>query len=482
MVDRFSYHRSRLADVVGPEGIAVVPASVEAVRNDDVHHEFRQDSNFVYLTGFTEPDAVCVIAPGHPDGEYVLFVRPRDPEMEAWNGFRAGVEGARNVHGADAAYNLSELDEVLSRMMLGRSVLWYRMGDAGHDGRITRLMARARSYRDRYGKSAPEAIRDVSDVLGELRLIKSESEIESLRAACHLTAEGHREAMRFARPDLYEYQVQAAMEYLWREGGSPRNGYPSIVASGPNNCILHYIENDRRIEDGDLLLIDAAAEIDHYSSDITRTFPANGKFTPAQRAFYEVVSAAHSAGIAAANPGSTIGGVQEAATRTLTEGLCELGLLPRGPEESLNMHHYRQFFFHGTSHWLGLDVHDRGRYRIEGDSRQFEPGMAFTVEPGLYVDPARPTRSYALLEYDLEQWAVERILEGDAARQRHDETLENAEQLEWDVPAEFLGLGIRIEDDILIVDGGHENLTEHVPSDPDQIEALCAEKSWLVRE
>ncbi|HJR91373.1 MAG TPA: aminopeptidase P N-terminal domain-containing protein, partial [Acidimicrobiia bacterium] len=439
-------------------------------------------SNFVYLTGFEEPDAVCVMAPGHPDGEYVLFVRPRDPEMESWNGYRAGVEGAKERHGADAAHDISELDEVLTRMMLGRSVLWYRVGNPSHDARVSGLVGKARAYRDRFGRAAPEAVRDVSDAIGHMRLRKSAEEIESLRAACLLSTEGHREAMRFARPGLYEYQIEAAMEYVWREGGSRRNGYPSIVASGPNNCILHYVENDRLVEDGDLILIDAAAEIDHYSSDITRTFPANGTFTAPQRALYEVVEDAQRRAIATARPGNTIADIHDTATRALTEGLVDLRLLPKDVDEALAMHHYRQFFFHGTSHWLGLDVHDRGTYRIEGESRPLGPGMVLTVEPGLYLDANKPVRSFAMLEYDLDRWTEERILEGRAARLRQEELLEEAEQLEFELPPEFVGLGIRIEDDILIVDGGHDNLTSHVPVEIDDIEELCAETSWLVRE
>lgn len=481
MADRFLEHRSRLAKVVGSDGIAVIPAAHEAIRNDDVHHQFRQDSNFVYLTGFTEPEAVCVLVPGHPDGEYVLFVRPRDPETEAWDGYRAGVEGARERHGADAAYDLSELDEVLARLMLGRSVLWYRVGNPVHDARITALVAKARAYRTRYGKAAPESVRDVSDAVASMRLIKSAEEIESMRAACLLTAEGHREAIRFSAPELYEYQVQAAMEYVWREGGSPRNGYPSIVASGPNACILHYVENDRRIEDGDLLLIDAAAEIDHYSSDITRTFPANGSFSRPQRALYEVVLTAQRAAIAGVEPGATIGAAHDTATRLLTEGLVDLGLLPLSVDESMSMHLYREYFFHGTSHWLGLDVHDHGAYRVDGESRPLAPGMIFTVEPGLYLDAGKPTRSFALLEYDLDKWTEERILEGRPARQRQEALLEEAEQKEFGVPADFVGLGVRIEDDILVTDDGHENLTAHVPVDIDELEALWGEPSWLKR-
>lgn len=482
MADRFLDHRRRLAAEIGTDGIAVVPASVETARNDDVMHDFRQDSTFFYLTGFEEPDAVCVIAPGHPDGEYVLFVRPRDPETEAWTGYRAGVEGARRIHGADAAHQLDQLDGVLTRMMLGRSVLWYRMGDEGQDARITSLLGKARSYRTRYGRSAPGTVRDLSDVVAEMRLRKSEEEIESMRAACSLTAEGHREAMRFTRPGLHEYQVQAAMEYVWREAGSPRNGYPSIVASGPNACILHYIENDRLMEDGDLLLIDAAAEIDHYSSDITRTFPVNGTFTAPQRALYDVVLAAQRAAIHAARPGAAFHDMHDTAVRVLTEGLVDLGLLPLGVDESLAMHHYREYFFHGTGHWLGLDVHDQGHYRLSGDSRPLEPGMVFTVEPGLYVDASRGKRSFPEVEYDLERWTEERILEGAPARRRQQRALDEAHQIDLEIPEEFLGIGIRIEDDILVVEDGHENLTSSVPVDPDAVEALCAETSWLVRQ
>lgn len=482
MPDRFTEHRARFAEIVGNDGIAVIPAAGETVRNDDVHHEFRQDSNFVYLTGFEEPDAVAVLAPGHPNGEYLLFVRPRDPEMEAWNGYRAGVEGAVERYNADAAYPIDQLDQELARLMLGRSVLWYQVGDADRDARMTAILGKARNYRGRYGKPAPERIQDPGDVLGGMRLIKSEAELESMRAACTLSAEGHKEAMRYARPELFEYQIQAAMEYLWREGGSRRNGYPSIVASGPNACILHYVENDRRVEDGDLILIDAAAEIDFYSSDITRTFPANGKFTAPQLALYDVVLDAQRQAIAAARPGAMWSDVNQTSARVLTEGLSEMGLLPRGVDESLAMNHYREYFFHGTGHWLGLDVHDQGAYRIEGMSRRFEAGMVFTVEPGLYLDQSKPTRSFALFEYDLEEWTQERILEGQTARNRQAETLESAEQIKLELPAEFVGLGIRIEDDILITEDGRENLTSRVPVEPGAVEALCAEASWLSRE
>ena len=338
MPDRFQDHRERLARQIGADAIAVVPASRETIRNHDVHPDFRQGSDFYYLTGFEEPDAVCVLAPGHPDGEFHLFVRPRDREMEIWNGYRAGTEGALQRFQADAAHELSKLDEVLGRMVVGREVLYYRFGDAAHDDRMTRLLSSARAIGERYGKRVPTTVGDVGVLIAEQRLRKSPSEVESLSAACELSAEGHREAMRFCLPGMYEYQVMAAMEYVWREGGSRRNGYPSIVASGPNAIVLHYVENDRMIDDGDLVLIDAGAEVDYYSADITRTFPAGGVFSGPQRAVYEVVLAAQHAGIRAVRPGTTIDDVHEAAKRVLAEGMVDLGLVPRGVDDVLSMH------------------------------------------------------------------------------------------------------------------------------------------------
>lgn len=482
MSDRFADHRAALAATVGDTGIAIIPAASETVRNDDVHHVFRQDSDFHYLTGFGEPDALCVLVPGHPEGDFHLFVRPRDPEMEIWTGYRAGTEGARQRFAAHAAYEVSEFETELTRLMQGRDTLFYRLGNDAHDAAIRSMLDTARTHHGRFGTKVPLTVRDVGPVLADQRLSKSASEIDSLRAACSLSAEGHREAMRFARPGLYEYQVQAAMEYIWREAGSPRDGYPSIVASGPNAIVLHYVENDRQIEDGDLVLIDAAAEIDMYSSDITRTFPANGTFSGPQRAVYEVVLAAERAGIAASRPGATLRSVHDASTAVLAEGLSELGLIPRSADDILAMHLYRQFFMHGTSHWLGLDVHDAGAYRVAGAHRELEVGMAFTVEPGIYIAPDRPEVEFTLLEHDLDAWTERRILHGTSkAREAEEAEKEAAEKITHRIPSEFLGIGVRIEDDILITPDGHENLTASVPTDPDKIEALCAEPSWLHR-
>ena len=433
MPDRFQNHRHALSARIGPNGLAIVPAATETIRNSDVSHEFRQDSDFFYLTGFHEPEAVAVLVPGHPDGEYHLFVRPRDREVEIWNGYRAGVEGARDRFQADVAYEIGQIDSVLTGLLLGRETIHYRIGNPALDSRVIGLVGKARSYHVRTGKTMPWTISDLDPVLADMRLRKSPSEIESLRAACELSAEGHREAIRFARPGLYEYQVQAAMEYVWREGGSRRNGYPSIVASGPNACILHYVENDREIEDGDLVLIDAACEIDYFSSDITRTFPVNGRFTGPQRAIYEVVLAAQRAAIAASQPGATIRTPHENSRRVITEGLVDLGLLPLGVDDSIAMNHYREFFMHGTSHWLGLDVHDAGTSRVEGKPRVLEPAMSLTVEPGIYIDQ-REEIEVARLEYDLDEWLERTLVEGPAARQELDKMKEEAEKLRHPIP------------------------------------------------
>lgn len=482
MPDRYHTHRARLADTIGPEALAVIPAGVETIRNDDVHHPFRQDSDFHYLTGFSEPDAVAVLTPGHDTGDFHLFVNPRERETEIWNGYRAGVEGALQLYRADTAHPISELDRVLTDLMVGREALYYTVGNPHHDERITRLLGRLRDLHRRFGRATPGHVFDLSRVIAEMRITKSPSEIESLRAAAELSAEGHREAMRFARPGLYEYQVQAAMEYVWREGGSVRNGYPSIVASGPNAIILHYVDNDRMIEDGDLILVDAAAEIDMFSADITRTFPANGTFTSPQRAVYDVVLAAHHQAMRVARPGATIRAVHETAKATLTEGLVDLGLIPATTDEALAMHLYREYFMHGTSHWLGMDVHDTGAYRVNGAHRVLEPGMCFTIEPGLYVAPDRPEVEFTLLEYDLDQWTERRILLGTKeAKAKEAEERENAPKLTHPIPDALLGIGIRIEDDVLITVDGHENLSGLVPVDPAKIEHLCGERSWLER-
>jgi Xaa-Pro aminopeptidase len=476
----FGERRRRFAAAIG-DAIAIVPGAQEARRNGDVNYEFRQNSDFYFLTGFDEPDAVAVINPADAKERYVLFVRPRDREMEVWNGRRAGVEGAVATYGADAAYPIERLDEKLREYLIDRPTVYYRLGTAAFDSRITRLVTELRGARAR-GHAAPVRLEDPGPILHELRLRRSPAEFARHRRACEISGEAHTEAMRYARPGLYEYQVQAALEFVFRASGSPRNGYPSIVASGPNACILHYTENTRRMEDGDLCLIDAGCEYGYYSADITRTFPVGGRFTAPQRAIYELVLRAQLAGIAAARPGNRYEAVHEAARRVLAEGLVALGLVPRNLDATLAMHHYREFYMHGTGHWLGMDVHDVGDYKLDRKSRVLEPGMVFTVEPGLYLDPERETATFHLREYsEDEMWERRLRLGMTAAKQLEDEEKAKAEKLVHPIPKEFLGIGVRIEDDLLITADGCEVLTAGTPKTVEDVERACVEPPRLPR-
>jgi Xaa-Pro aminopeptidase len=476
----FAERRLRFMAALG-DGLAVVPGAQEVVRNADTHYEFRQASDFYFLTGFEEPDAVAVFNPAHPKERYVLFVRPRDREMEVWTGHRAGVEGAVSRFGADAAYPVEELDQRLREWALDRPVLYYRLGNPAHDARITRLVGELRAGRAR-GFTPPTRIEDPSPILHELRLRRSPEELARQRRACEISREAHTEAMRAARPGLWEYQVQAVIEYVFRMNGARRNAYPTIVASGPNACILHYQDNCRRMEDGDLLLVDAGCEYDYYASDITRTFPVNGRFTAPQRAIYEIVLRAQQAAIAAVRPGVRYEVIHDTARRVLTEGLVDLGLLPRGVEDSLAMHLYREFYMHGTGHWLGLDVHDVGDYRVQGASRVLEPGMVFTVEPGLYFDPAREQVTFYLREYSEHEMLERRLRLGPAAARRlEEEEKQRAEKVVHPVPPEFRGIGVRIEDDVLVTPEGCEVLTAGTPKTIEEVEAACAEPPRLPR-
>ncbi len=472
MDNLFARNRRRLAEMVGPEGLAVVMAGVPSPRNNDVEHIFRQDSDFFYLTGFGEPHAAAVIAPEHPRGEFTLFVQPADRQREIWNGPRAGVDGAKETYGADAAYPVTEFDKRLPGLAQGRSEVWLSLAPSARSKQVMNLLDRAHALRTRLGVDFPRRLSDLRPLLSELRLRKSSQEIQWLRDACDLTMEGHREAMRFAAPGRWEYQVQAAMETVWRMGGSPRDGYPSIVASGPNACILHYVNSNRQMQDGELLLVDAACELHHFTSDITRTFPVSGSYSGPQLRVYQVVLDAQEAAIAACQPGSHIRAPHEAAVGVLVEGMVELGLLPTGFEDAMDMNLYQEFFMHGTSHWLGMDVHDAGAYRVEGADRCLEPGMALTVEPGIYVDPSRPEVEFTMLQFDADQWAREKMLDP-AASARHRELRDEAPKVTHALPPELLGIGVRIEDDVVITDRGHEVLTAALAKTPEEVEELC---------
>lgn len=424
--------RERLIEQMG-DGVAVFCSAPELVKSRDTEIHYRQNSELYYLTGFPEP-AVAVLTPHDPGHRFTLFVRPRDPEKETWNGRRAGVEGAREWYGADAAYPLDELDERLRELLEPATRLWYALGsDDAMDRRLIGWMREWRTRHARTGKGTTD-VRDPSMVIDAMRQVKEPGELELIRQACRLSAEGHLRAMRAARPGIGEWELEALVDGTFRSAG-PHCGtaYPTIVGSGPNACILHYVTNDRRAEDGDLVLIDAGASVGLYCGDITRTFPVNGRFTPAQRRVYDLVLRAEEAAIAAARPGASVKDVHDTALAVLVRGMVELGLLEGDPDELVEGEAYKRYFMHQTSHWIGLDVHDAGSYRAHagGAWHPMEPGNVLTIEPGLYI-PA------------------------DAD----------------DVPPELRGIGVRIEDDVLVTAGGCEILTRHVPVDPDEIERL----------
>jgi Xaa-Pro aminopeptidase len=402
-------------------------------RNRDVDYPYRSDSNFHYLSGFDEPDSVIVIVPGRPHGEYLLFCRERKLEKEIWNGYRAGQEGAIKNFDADDSYPISDLDDILPGLLEEREKVFYTMGNiASFDQRIVGFLNHLRQA-TRQGKHSPTEIIELDHCLNELRLFKSSDEIKAMRKAGEISAKAHIRAMRFTQPGHWEYQVEAEIIHEFMRNNCRSSAYPSIVGGGENGCILHYIENNHKLKNNDLLLIDAGAEYDFYAGDITRTFPVNGKFTPSQKALYTIVLNAQKAAIAAVRPGNHWNQPHEAAVRVLTAGLIDLGLLEGELEELIENHSYREFYMHRTGHWLGMDVHDVGDYKVGGEWRLLEPGMVLTVEPGIYIR-------------DLDH-----------------------------IPRKWHFTGIRIEDDVLVTKTGNEVLSALAPKEIDEIETLMAE-------
>ena len=428
----YQRRRRELMQLMGG-GVAVFPTAPEATRNSDVLYPFRPDSDFYYLTHFPEPAAVAVLVPGRPQGEFILFCRERDPEKETWNGRRRGLEGAVQVYGADDAFPIDDIAEILPGLLEDQDRIYCNMGRyLDFDNRLLKWVNEIRT-KVRTGISAPGGIIDVGHILHELRLVKRKEEIQTMKRAARVSASAHCRAMRACSPDKNEFEIESELEYEFRKGGAHAPAYPSIVAGGANACILHYTDNCDRLQDGELLLIDAGAEIDCYASDITRTFPINGRYSGEQRALYDVVLLAQEAAIDQILPGTTWNRPHEAAVRVLTEGLVDLGLLVGPIDALIENQGYRRFYMHRTGHWLGMDVHDVGDYKVGGEWRVLEPGMTLTVEPGLYVTPTD------------------------------------------DVDARWHNIGIRIEDDILVTRKGREILTADVPKRPEQIEALMAE-------
>ncbi|QHS10125.1 Xaa-Pro aminopeptidase [Sinimarinibacterium sp. NLF-5-8] len=435
-VAEYRARRAELMRRIGRDAVAIVPAAHEVTRSRDTHFPFRQDSDFAYLTGFAEPDAIAVLLPGHKqDGkkcEFVLFVRPRDATREIWDGRRAGPEGAVRDYGADAAYPIEQFEALLPQLLGGRRTLHYTMGErAALDQRINACVRQLREV-SRRGAVAPEQITALDGTLHEMRLHKSERELDLLASACEISAEAHCIAMRSTRPALYEWQIAAEIHaHFARHDMQP--GYTSIVGGGDNACILHYVENNCVLQDGDLLLIDAGGELQGYTADITRTFPVNGRFSAAQQALYEVVLEANVQAIKTLKVGTSSAKPHEVATQILTQGLVDLGLLKGNVKDLIAEGKQRQFYMHGTGHWLGMDVHDVGRYQVDGKARAFAQGMVMTVEPGLYIAP------------------------GSAG-----------------VPEQYWGIGIRIEDDVVVTDTGARVLTGGVPKTVDEIQRLMA--------
>ncbi len=427
----FLERRNAMVQAMG-SGVAIIPTSPEAVRNRDSHYAYRFDSYFYYLTGFTEPEAVLLLVAGNQP-KSILFCRDKDMEREIWDGFRYGPEGAREKFAFDEAYSISRLDELAPKFIANQSRLFYSFGaDAVWDTRVAGWLNHLRTQ-GRSGVSAPSEMADARVLLDDMRLVKSAEEQDAMRRAANISAQAHMCAMQTTRPGMLEYEVEAELLHHFYQHGSRSPAYTSIVAGGANACVLHYVENNQRLNDGDLLLIDAGCELDGYASDITRTFPVNGRFSAAQKDIYELVLAAQTAAIDKIRPGCHWNQPHEAALDVLVQGFIDLGLCKGSPQAVLESGDYRRFYMHRTGHWLGLDVHDAGEYKqANGEWRILEPGMTLTVEPGCYIRPAD------------------------------------------DVPEHFWNIGIRIEDDALVTADGCEIMTSAVPKTVAEIEHLMA--------
>ncbi|MCB1922581.1 MAG: aminopeptidase P N-terminal domain-containing protein [Gammaproteobacteria bacterium] len=427
----YKRRRRQLMTMMGGGSIAILPTAHETIRNRDVHHPYRPDSDFHYLTGFPEPEAVAVLVPGRPHGEFILFCREKDATKEMWDGYRAGLEGAVRDYGADDAFPISDLDDILPGLLEERERVYFAMGsDPGFDQRVSDWVGQVRS-RARAGVHGPIEFLALDHYLHDMRLYKSRAEVGAMRTAARISAQAHGELMRRCRPGMYEYQLASLFSHECQMAGAGHLAYPSIVGGGNNACVLHYVENRDALQDGDLVLIDAGCELDYYASDITRTFPVNGCFSDAQRALYELVLEAQHAAIDKVRAGNHWNDPHEAAVRVLTKGLLKLGLLRGTLAKALKAKSYSRFYMHRTGHWLGMDVHDVGDYKIDGHWRELEPGMVLTVEPGLYIP--RGSKGVA------KKWQ---------------------------------GIGIRIEDDVLVTRGDPDVLTRDVPKSVDAIEAL----------
>ena len=430
----FKNRRKRLMDMIGSDSIAILPTASVITRNRDVEFPFRPDSDFFYLTGYPEPEAVLVLIPDRKEGESILFCRERDEKMETWHGRRSGLDGAVNIYSVDDAFPIEDMDDILPGLIEGHERIFYNMGsDQNFDQRVLGWINQIRG-KVRTGAIAPDEFISLNHFLHEMRLYKSSYEIKLMRQAAKISAKGHMRAMKNCKPGMYEYQLEGELISEFIKNGARYTAYPPIVGSGQNACILHYTNNSDKMIDGDLLLIDSGAEYQCYASDITRTFPVNGKFSSAQRDIYNLVLSAQAAALNEIKPGKHWNDPHDAAVRVLTEGMVNLGILKGSPEELIKNKDYTKYYMHRTGHWLGMDVHDVGDYKLDGEWRMLEAGMVMTVEPGLYL----PANSQGLSEC-------------------------------WQ------NIGIRIEDDVLVTKDGYDILSKDTPKTIDEIEELMAD-------
>jgi len=432
-LSEFKRRRRQLMRMMGKGSIAILPAAALQVRNNDVHYPYRPDSDFYYLSGFTEPEAVAVMIPGRAQGEYILFCREKDPEKERWDGSIAGQEGAVTEYAADDSFPITDLNDILPSMLEQCERVYYAMGcDPELDRRMSEWINHIRS-KSRNGIQGPLEFIALDHYLHDMRLYKSRSEVAVMRRAAKLSALAHKRLMKECKPGMMEYELEAAFIHECSLQGVRHQAYSPIVGGGNNATVLHYVDNQDVLQDGDLVLVDAGCEQDYYASDITRTFPVNGDFNPQQKALYQLVLDAQLAGIDQVKPGNPYNAPHKAVVRVLTKGLIKLGLLKGALAKLIKDESYKKFFMHGTGHWLGMDVHDVGDYKIDGQSRVLEPGMVLTIEPGLYI----PVGSRA-------------------------------------VAKKWQGIGIRIEDDVLVTKDGHDVLSSQVPKSVADIESLMA--------
>jgi len=427
MQAEYAQRRQRLMAKIGA-GVAIFCSAPPAVNHADVEYNYRQDSDFFYLTGFAEPDAIAVFVPNHEEHKFILFVRPRDRAVEVWTGYRAGVEGAKEVYCADIAYDINELDQKLPQYLEKSDPLYYSFGrDESLNLKIIQHFQKLLYSYPKRG-TGPTAIANATLLLANLRQYKSAWELEKVRKAIEISVDAHNQAFQTARPSGFEYEIQAQMEYHFRKSGAMGVAYPSIVASGVNSCILHYVDNNAQLQDGDLLLIDAGCCYDYYNADITRTFPVGGKFSPEQKIIYELVLEAQLAAIAEVKPDHAYNHTYDVAVKIITQGLLDLGILAGELDKLIEEKKYKPFFMHGIGHWLGMDVHDVGVYKQGETWQNMEKDMIITMEPGIYIAP--------------------------------DATPEEGQP---EIPDRWKGIGIRIEDDVLVTDTGNEVLTRGVP-------------------